>query len=181
MSNNEDNSESTDIMNRFIRGDLRRRRPPLRRSLLLPLYQNPFNSEEEDNDRRELITNLRRRYTDVNIEEDINSINSIFDKYKKEKKELEKYKNNYERLMKYIPSIVSKDIIKNNKCAICLDDKINFEEVYYITSCFHIFHEKCIKEAQNFNKRCPICRTDLRSSYYKKVKLSLDDRGVDEF
>lgn len=186
---NQDNdiiNRSDDIMERFIRGDLRRRRPPLRRPLLLSnsiLYSNPFGSDnEQDNrDRSELISNLRTRFSHMNIEEDINNVNSIFDRHKKEKKKLEKFKKNYKKLIDKMPLKMLEDIVKNNKCSICLEEKVDFEVKYLVTSCFHMFHEKCLQEAQNFNKRCPMCRTDLHNSFYKKVQLKLEDKGVGEF
>ena len=181
-NNNVVENDNRVMMNRILRSDFRRR-PPLRRRLLDIGFSNPFEPEDEEinRERRDLVRGLRDRFSHMNIEEDIANINNTFEKHRKEKKELVGYKKNYKKMMKGIPNLIVKKLVSDNKCSICLEDSVNFEENYLITSCFHVFHEKCIKESNTFSKRCPLCRGDLSNTFCKKIKMDINDKGVEEF
>ena len=43
-------------------------------------------------------------------------------------------------------------------CNICFESKNNGLEVSKMTRCSHQFHTKCIREASEFEQRCPVCR-----------------------
>ena len=48
-------------------------------------------------------------------------------------------------------------------CAICLED---LDKDYYLDSCKHLFHKKCITNFISYNLqklKCPLCRTNINS------------------
>ena len=50
---------------------------------------------------------------------------------------------------------------QNKKCIICLEEFKNDDKSIYLP-CFHLFHEKCITDWINMNKRfCPFCRAKI--------------------
>ena len=52
---------------------------------------------------------------------------------------------------------------ENKKCVICLEDFKNNDKSIYLP-CFHLFHEKCITDWINMNKRfCPFCKTIINN------------------
>ena len=81
--------------------------------------------------------------------------------------------------MENIPLNVIKNIMGDDKCSICLENSCNFDNNFVITSCFHIFHEKCLLESRQFNFKCPLCRNYLKHSFYKKFQLSIVTKGID--
>ena len=156
----------------------RRIRPPiLRNNLILPsinnlIYSIDFSDDEEKHE--EILNNIpilsqRERAADILTEN------------RKEKKELKFYKHNYRKMMDNIPMNIIKQIVRKDRCSICLNENVEFNENYVITSCFHTFHEKCLKESQNFNDTCPLCRTNLKNSYYKKFQINVLSKGTDSF
>lgn len=50
--------------------------------------------------------------------------------------------------------------VKNKSCSICLDSFKN-KNTTVITSCRHVYHDKCIKEWFLTKPTCPYCRTVL--------------------
>ena len=53
-------------------------------------------------------------------------------------------------------------------CAICRESLIkDTDNLVVITSCKHEFHRKCIKEAMKHNKKCPLCRKEIKYLKYK--------------
>jgi len=48
---------------------------------------------------------------------------------------------------------------KNDICSICLN---NFtKNGSLLSNCLHIFHKRCLNEWLNYNKQCPLCRTNI--------------------
>ena len=142
------------------------------------------DDEELPAEQSQIISNIKASISSSSLEAIdtyVKRLTTSLKKANKEKKELEKYKENYEKMVNYIPRYIIKHISSNNKCSICLEENVNFDSIYVITPCFHIFHEKCIKESQNFNFSCPLCRNNLKHSFYKKIKFSLSDIGTDNF
>lgn len=174
-NNNNNNPPSINIV--------RRRRPPLfnRRLLLNPINFDDFDlSSEDENESRtsQLVLRLRNR---SEVSEDLEELERVMRQNKKEKKELKIFKKNYKKMIDNIPNKIIKELISENKCSICLEDNIQFDQTYIITSCFHIFHNNCLQESQNFNKKCPLCRNNLTNSYYKKINFNIIDKGSDIF
>jgi len=48
------------------------------------------------------------------------------------------------------------------KCAICLTEFEDGEDLRCLIRCTHVFHVKCVDEWLKDNKRCPMCRQFLR-------------------
>lgn len=156
-----------------------------RQSLMSRLgnFSSFLNDSDEDEvlvEQRNLISNLRTNTSESSLET-IERLSNNLKKEEKEKRELKKYKESYKKMVSDIPRYIIKHICSHNKCSICLEEGIDFDNIYVITGCFHIFHEKCIKESQHFNFRCPLCRNNLRNSFYKKVQLNISDMGIDNF
>lgn len=91
---------------------------------------------------------------------------------------LEKYKENYLKTVKNIPLHLVKEKIINNKCSICLENENKIGENYVLTVCFHTFHEDCLIQAVNINNKCPLCRTELKHSFYKKIQIDISDKEI---
>lgn len=51
--------------------------------------------------------------------------------------------------------------LKNDTCAICLDDFQNKEEIS-ICRCGHAYHHKCIMKWMEIKETCPICQRNCR-------------------
>ena len=147
-------------------------RPPiLHRPRRFQLPSINFNSIDfDDSSDDELLSHF------ANNESTMTELREKFKENKKKMKELEEYKKNYKNMIEKLPNHVLKKLVENNKCSICMEDKIDFENTYIITSCFHVFHERCIKQAQQFNKTCPICRGNLKNTYYKKFELEIKNK-----
>jgi len=65
---------------------------------------------------------------------------------------------------------------KENKCKICLES-ISKKEKKEIP-CGHIFHKDCIKRwGQIGNKKCPICKKDIRKNKEKKEKKEKEKKN----
>ena len=59
------------------------------------------------------------------------------------------------------------------ECSICLENIDNF---FYITTCNHIFHNKCINNCLKHRNSCPLCRKRLcKQNNYINSKLH---RGI---
>jgi hypothetical protein len=161
-------------------------RPPIiprRWGRLLPSISNnvfDFNDnnddDDDDDDDRELLSNLEGNNDYV-----LTQLREKLDKDKKELKELRLYKKNFSKMINNIPNYVSKDIVKNNKCSICLEENYTFEKDYIITSCFHVFHEECLKNSFRFNIKCPICRGSLENTFYKKFQIEIINKQTGFF
>ncbi|CAF4453414.1 unnamed protein product [Adineta steineri] len=62
-----------------------------------------------------------------------------------------------ERLPTIIYSKTCKNIKIDDKCAVCLSEYINGEELKRLR-CKHYFHSECINPWLKTSTRCPICR-----------------------
>lgn len=71
-------------------------------------------------------------------------------------------------------SLLSDDTL--GTCQICLD-RIADKSVLASTSCFHKFHEGCIRDwfTHSAAKSCPICRTEIFKVYLQNGVLDLTD------
>ena len=74
-------------------------------------------------------------------------------------------------ILDQLPRIKFKKAVGNNeeskddagdmsKCSVCLCEYEDEEQLLLLT-CFHKFHEVCIKEHFKFQDFCPICRTKV--------------------
>ena len=162
----------------------RRFRPPMRRPSILPsLLYRPidFDFDNLSHPHSQIVDRLRAKYSDDN---DIEELDTVLETQSKKNKELEIYKTNYQQMMQKIPTSVIKDIMTKNesKCSVCLDDhKDIFNETFIITSCFHLFHEKCLTRSFSFNKKCPLCRSNLKNTYYKKFQINIINKDISTF
>merc|ERR1719322_378493 len=48
------------------------------------------------------------------------------------------------------------------KCAICLSEFEDGDDLRCLIRCSHVFHVKCVNEWLKENKRCPMCRQFLK-------------------
>lgn len=63
----------------------------------------------------------------------------------------------------------SDKIKSQDTCPICLDTFEKEDNVACIRTCEHVFHELCVKKwLQEFNHRCPVCRTSADPSKNEK-------------
>lgn len=158
-----------------------RRRPPLlRRVSIIPGFD--FEEPEPEN---ELVNRIRTRLSSNSNSNDseISELENLLKENRKQKSELERYKRNYRNMMDNIPKNVVKNLVKRDRmCSICLEDSSEFDTNYILTSCFHIFHEKCIKESHSsLSTRCPLCRHDLKFSFYKKFQIDVKTNDTQFF
>jgi hypothetical protein len=54
-------------------------------------------------------------------------------------------------------------IVNTHNCAICLEEIIFPGPNVCVTECTHLFHLNCFLQNREFNKKCPMCRTDIVS------------------
>lgn len=57
----------------------------------------------------------------------------------------------------------STDTAENDKCAVCLGEYEDGEEVKHLP-CTHMFHAECIDRWLKVNRICPVCKQSIRSS-----------------
>lgn len=158
-----------------------RRRPPI---TILPNinFDLNFDIDSDEEEHNQIITRFKSRLNITNDDNDILELQELLNESRTRKNQLNKLKDNYKIIIEKIPSYIIKDVIKNDCCSICLENKINFEEKYVITCCFHVFHEKCLKESCNrLTKLCPMCRTNLRGTFFKKFQLNIESKDIEEF
>ena len=91
--------------------------------------------------------------------------------------DLEKYCKNYSRTMECIPTDVVMKLLNGTQCSICLTDSDRIGETV-ITSCFHVFHKRCLDRAMQDNKKCPMCRHDLTFTYSKNIQIGIEKKSV---
>lgn len=63
----------------------------------------------------------------------------------------------------------------NDECCICMDD-INSDGIS--TICHHGFHRKCLKKWLKNDSRCPICRTQVGSTFKKQAVATTYIDGI---
>ena len=90
---------------------------------------------------------------------------------------LERYDKNYLKTMESLPTKIIINLLRDNKCPICLSEADRIGETV-ITSCFHVFHKECLNRAMENNKKCPMCRHDLTFTYSKNVKIGIEKRTI---
>lgn len=66
---------------------------------------------------------------------------------------------------------IRKDTLKQQECAICLDDFYNNEVV--MLDCGHCFHKCCLQKHIKTSNQCPYCRAEIIYKYKSKAKLAL--------
>ncbi len=96
--------------------------------------------------------------------------------------ELRDFKNNYIETVKNLPLSIMSKKIKEDKCCICLEVSTKLDEEYVMTVCNHIFHNNCLKKALSFNqenKKCPLCRKELKNSINKKVLVDITNNDIE--
>ena len=74
---------------------------------------------------------------------------------------------------------MSKSLKKIFECGICFES-LDSKQIDYCTEldCFHIFHDKCLKEwcntciNQDHEANCPLCRKDISGEYLEILKIN---------
>lgn len=152
-----------------------------RRRRFLPLLsrRNLFEFNNVIIDRLRIKFGQDADFDELNIL--LNSNKNKINDLEKNNKNLEKYKENYFKIMDNLPTETIKYIVKENKCAICLEEKTEIDKIFVITTCLHLFHEDCLNESMILNKRCPICRVNLSNSYCKKFEFGIINKDTDFF
>ena len=167
----------------------------------IPEYNS--NNNVEFNRQKQLIDKLKEKYKfDGDISElsdliiDADKIHCIKLEEEKEKrvileqdakyliqdnKKLVNFKDNYLKTIENIPIDIIKEKISTNKCSICLEDKTKIGDNIILTSCFHVFHEKCLNESMRINSKCPLCRFNLKQSFYKKIEVNITCKDIGSF
>ena len=60
------------------------------------------------------------------------------------------------------------------QCSICLDRLLTADKEVSVTPCGHSYHKDCISDAiKGYNKKCPICRENLREDEINKIHFNL--------
>ena len=60
------------------------------------------------------------------------------------------------------------------ECAICLETNDN--KLKKLVNCNHVFHESCLNEWLKINPICPLCRTNVKTSFKcKKVNYFINE------
>lgn len=150
------------------------------------LLNNLSNKLENDNDLKEL-SNLvqdidKNHYIKLEEEEcKNNNLKREIKNLKEHNKNLNKFKTNYKHTITKLPTEIIKEKISNNKCSICLEDKTKIGKNILLTSCFHVFHEECLKESMKTTSKCPLCRFDLNQSFYKEIQIDISFKDVSSF
>jgi predicted transport protein len=47
-------------------------------------------------------------------------------------------------------------------CHICIADYEQTDDIYFLSTCEHIFHKDCLSEWFNKQKKCPLCKVALK-------------------
>ena len=158
-----------------------------RNALILPninnyLYDFENNIVDSDEEKEtDVVNRIKNRLSTsiLSTNPEVDDLEELLAENRKKKLELKHYKHNYQKLMENIPLNVIKKIMGDDKCSICLENSCNFDNNFVITSCFHTFHEKCLLESRQINFKCPLCRNNLKHSFYKKFQLSIVTKGVE--
>lgn len=71
--------------------------------------------------------------------------------------------------------------ILGNKCAICLEE-YKFNDKLVFTSCFHVFHKKCLNDCiNNGTYNCPKCRFKFDNVGFMNIEMNLTITDIDFF
>ena len=98
------------------------------------IYEGLYNDDDQDIE-DELLRAVMRDSMEVKLRKDNNAI-----------------------LTKYVE--ISPTCCAEEKCPICRD-MCDLNSNVYKLSCSHIFHGKCIFESYKYNKKCPVCRSEI--------------------
>ncbi|KAL2333534.1 hypothetical protein Fmac_014747 [Flemingia macrophylla] len=90
-----------------------------------------------------------------------------------------------EEILQYIKRENFKVVIHENipeekdKCAICLEDYVDGEEIGKLDLCVHKFHIQCIKQWLMENNVCPICRRTALNVHNVENEVLTEDNNED--
>ena len=156
-----------------------------RNELMIKLNRKLFLENDKDfKELQDVIDDIDKEHA-IKLEKDIDLVQILDTKIsdlKEHNAYLKRFKQNYSKTINKLPIKFIKEKITENSCSICLEDKTKIGENFIITTCFHVFHEECLKKSimQN-NSKCPLCRFELKQSFNKIVQININCKDVCSF